>query len=107
MNSVEGISPELLHRYLVVRCKIYADANSIFGITSMLALLSRCGNDKIKVDPVALGKINQMLNTNILNIWEILDEFIYMVQAQAELERLKNCKIDSSCLFRDHYYLPW
>ena len=89
MDSIKGISPEVLHRYLDARHKIDAEANSIFGITSMLALLDRCGDDKIEVDPVALGKINQMLNTNILNIWEILDDFIYLVQAQSELEKRK------------------
>jgi len=46
----------------------------------MLALLDRCGDDTIEIDPVALGKINQKLNKNILTIWEILDDFIYLVQ---------------------------
>ena len=59
-------------------------------MTSMLALLDRCGDDTIEIDPIALGKINQMLNKNILNIWEILDDFIYLVQAKSELEKLKN-----------------
>jgi len=56
----------------------------------MLALLDRCGDDTIEIDPVALGKIYRMLNDNILNIWEILDDFIYLVQAKSELEKLKN-----------------
>jgi len=56
-------------------------------MTSMLALLDRRGDDTIEIDPVALGKINQMLNKNILNIWEILDDFIYLVQAKSELDR--------------------
>ena len=59
-------------------------------MTSMLALLDRCGDDTIEIDPVALGKINQKLNKNILNIWEILDDFIYLVQAKSELEKLNN-----------------
>ena len=57
---------------------------------SMLALLDRYGDDTIEIDPVALGKINQMLNKHIQNIWEILDDFIYLVQAKTELEKLKN-----------------
>ncbi len=52
----------------------------------MLALLETNGDDKIEVDPVAFGKISQMLNKNILNIWEILDDFIYIVQAQSVLD---------------------
>jgi len=53
----------------------------------MLALLETSGDDTIEIDPVTLGKINQMLNKNILNIWEILDDFIYLVQAKSELEK--------------------
>ena len=87
--SIKGISVEMISRYVEMRHKIDTEANSIFGITSMLALLETCGDDKIEVDPVALGKINQRLNKNILNIWEILDDFIYIVQAQSVLATLE------------------
>ena len=73
-----------------MRRKLDVEANSIYSITSMLALLETCGDDRIQVDPVALGKVNQRINSNILNIWEILDEFIYIVQAKLELEELGN-----------------
>lgn len=86
MDRLEGINPELLRRYLEARQRIDTEANSIFAITSMLALMVRCGDDKIEVVHVALGKINQLLNTHILNIWEILDGFIYLVRARAVLE---------------------
>ena len=56
-------------------------------MNSMLALLDWCGDDTIEIDQVAPGKSNQMLNKNILNIWEILDDFIYRVQAKSELEK--------------------
>ena len=88
ISKIGDMSTELLQRYVEMRHKINTEANSIFSITSMLALLDRCGDDTIEVDPVALGKINQMLNKNILNIWEILDDFIYLVQARSELEKL-------------------
>ena len=58
----------------------------------MLGLLETRGNNTIEVDTVALGKINQMLNKNILNIWEILDDFIYLVQAKSELLRIGKVK---------------
>ena len=89
ITKIEGISAEWLHRYVEIRRRIDTEANSIFGITSMLALLETCGDDKIEVDPVALGKINQMLNKNILNIWEILDDFIYIMQAQSVLDEME------------------
>ena len=85
-TEIEGISAELLHRYVETRRRIDLEANSIFSLTSILTLLENCGDDKIEVDPVALGKISQMLNKNILNIWEILDDFIYIVQAQSVLD---------------------
>ena len=87
--KIKGMSTELLQCYVEMRRRIDSEANSIFGITSMLALLETCGDDKIKVDPVALGKINQMLNKNILNIWEILDDFIYIVQAHSVLDEME------------------
>jgi len=90
ISELEGISSEQLHRYVEMRRKIDVEAFSIHSITSMLALHETCGDDSINVDPVTLGKINQMINTHILNIWEILDNFIYIVQAKLELERLES-----------------
>ncbi len=90
ISELEGISSEQLRRYVEMRGKIDVEASFIHSITSMLALHETCGDDSITVDPVALGKINQMINTHILNIWEILDNFIYIVQAKQELEQLDN-----------------
>lgn len=87
-SKIKEISPELLQRYIEMRHRVDIEANAIFSITSMLALLETCGDDTIKVDPVAFGKINQTLNKNILNIWEILDDFIFIIHAKSELERL-------------------
>ena len=88
-SKIAGISAELLHRYVEMRGRIDVEADTIQSITSLLALLETCGDDSIDVDPVALGKINQMLNTSILNIREILDDFIYRLHAQSALERLE------------------
>jgi hypothetical protein len=52
----------------------------------MLALLENCGDDCSDFDPVALGQVNRMMNTNILNIRETLDDFIYIVRAKAEFD---------------------
>jgi len=87
--NIKGISVEMLSSYVETRRRIDAEANSIFGITSMLALLETCGDDKIEIDPAALGYINQTINKNILNIWEILDNFIYIVEAKSALDVLK------------------
>jgi len=90
ISKIAGISPELLRRYVEMRGKVADEADIIHSITSMLALFETSDDEQIVVDPVALGKINQMLNTNILNIWEILDDFIYIVQAELELEKLES-----------------
>ena len=89
LSSTGKLSAEWLHRYVEMRRKLDVEADSIHSITSMLALLETCGDDRIQVDPVALGKVNQRINNNILNIWEILDDFIYIVQAKLELEQLE------------------
>ena len=83
ISKLEGLNIEWLERYVEMRYKFDREANSIFAITSLLELFETCGDDKIEVDPVALGKVNQLLNKNILAIWEILDDFIYIVQAQS------------------------
>ena len=88
-NEIEGISNELLRRYVKMRHRIDTESNNIFSITSILSLLETCGDDKIEVDPIALAKISHILNKNILNIWEILDDFIYIVQAQSVLEEIE------------------
>ena len=95
ISKLEGLDVQWLQRYVEMRDKFDQQANSIFAITSLLEIFETCGDDKIEVDPVALGKIYHMLNKNILNIWEILDDFIYIVQAKSELEKLeKNCNVN-------------
>lgn len=86
MSRIKGISREMLQRYVQMRRKIDVDADVIQGITSMLALLGNCGDDCPDFDPVALGQVNRMMNTNILNIRETLDDFIYIVRAKAEFD---------------------
>ena len=80
MDEIDGITPRQLTRYVEMRHRIDAEANSIYAVTSLVALLESCGDDTLNIDPVALGKIHQTLNKNILNIWEILDDFIYIVR---------------------------
>ena len=84
-SKIKAMSVELLQHYVEMRHKVDVEANSIFAISSVLALFDKSGDDVIEVDPVALGKIHQMLNTNILNICELLEDYISIVQAQLEL----------------------
>ena len=88
-TKISGISSEWIQRYVETRDRIDIEANSIYAVTSLIALLESCGDDTLNLDPVALGKIHQTLNTNILNIWEILDDFIYIVQARMLIEGME------------------
>lgn len=90
LSSTGKLSAEWLHRYVEMRRKLDVEAHSIHSIASMLALFETSGDDKIQLDPVALGKVNQNINHNILNIWEILDDFIYLAQAKLELKQMEN-----------------
>ena len=90
LSSTGKLSAECLHRYVEMRRRFDVEAESIHSITSMLALIETSGDDRIQVDPVALGKVNQKINNNILNIWEILDDFIYLAQAKLEPEQMEN-----------------
>jgi len=86
--NIEGINAEMLSRYVEMRKCIDAEAKTAHSLASMLALIKYCGVDTLEVDPVALGHVNELISNSVLNIWEILDEFIYLVKAKSELERL-------------------
>lgn len=88
IQTIHGVSVEMLFRYVEMRRGIDAEAKTIHSLASLLALLQRSGDDRIEVDPVALGHINEQICTGILNIWEMLDDFIYIVQARSDLERV-------------------
>lgn len=89
ISKLKGLSTEWLKRYVETRRRIDTEANSIYAVTSLIALLESCSDDTLNIDPIALGKIHQTLNTNILNIWEILDDFIYIVQARMLIEGIE------------------
>lgn len=89
VHEIEGINIEMLSRYLEMRNKLNKEANSIFAVTSMLSQYDKFGDDKIEVDPAALGNVHQILNNNILNIWEILENYIPIVQAKLALRKFE------------------
>ena len=86
---IKNINISVLQRYVEMRDKVDNEAETIQSLSSMLALLQYCGDDRVKMDPVALGKIHSMIETSILNIWEFLDDFIYIIEARQVLERKK------------------
>jgi len=82
---IKGVSVEMLRSYVAMRQKIDAEAKTIHSLANLLALFRQCGDDKIQIDPVALGHVHSLIESSILNIWETLDNFIYIVEARQVL----------------------
>jgi len=68
-----------------MRSRIDAEMKTAHSLASMLSLLRQCGDDKLEVDPVALGHVNELICDSVLNVWEQLDTFIYLVEARLQL----------------------
>ena len=51
-------------------------------------MFQHCGDDTLEIDPAALGYTHQIIEKSILNIWEILDDFIYIIEARQVLADL-------------------
>ncbi len=85
---IEGISTEQLQRYVAMRARFDREAKTLSSLTSLLSLLQHCGDDRVEVDPVALGHVHQMMEHCVLNLWEVLDDFIFLSAAQVSLNEL-------------------
>ncbi len=87
---IEGIGHNMLRHYVATRQKIDVDLQMIYSLSHLLESFERYGVDEyVEFDPVALGHVHQIINKSVLNIWEKLDDFIYIVQAQSILEALE------------------
>ena len=83
---IKGVSEDMLRCYVDMRQKVDTEAKTIQSLASLLALLQQCGDDRIQIDPVALGYVQSLIEQSILNIWEMLDDFIYIIEARRMLE---------------------
>ena len=83
---IKGISENMLRSYVDMRQRVDNEAKTIQSLASLLALLQHCGDDGIQIDPVALGYSQSLIEKSILNIWEMLDDFIYIIEARQMLE---------------------
>ena len=84
-NSIEGIDPEVLQRYLEARREITKRADRIVAVSHLLGLLRHC-DGTVEVDPSALAVVADLVDSDICAIQERLDEFIYVVDAEEALE---------------------
>ncbi len=85
MDLTEEVRPELLRRYVAAGDKIRIEANTIFNLTRQL---EQSEADEVTLDPVVLEHISQILITKLVNIWTILDDFVYLIQVQTILDDL-------------------
>ena len=86
MNTIEGISTPMLKKYVQTRMEVAARANSILNLTYLISLLTYCDRDSIPVNPQVLGLLADQINAGINAIIEELDNFIYILDAEKQLE---------------------
>lgn len=78
---------ELLTKYIQARKTIQKKAARINRITHLISLLKNCHDDVISVDPHAMAKMADQINSDTCAILEALDDFIFITDAE---NRLKN-----------------
>jgi len=87
---IEEVSPNMLRHYVATRQKIDMELQMIYSLSHLLASFEKYAIDEsMELDPIALGHVHQIINKSVLNVWEKLDDFIYIVQAKLVLEKLE------------------
>ena len=85
---IKGISHDMLCDYVAKRQKIDAELKTIYSLSHLLAVFeNQVAESIITLDPVAPGHVHQLINKSTLNIWEILDDFIYIVEARTAVKK--------------------
>jgi hypothetical protein len=83
---MEGISNEVLKRYIETREKIDDQINAIAVFTSLLSYYKECTSDLTQVDLYTFGYVNEMLNEKVMDIMDELDEFLPLWDAKAAVQ---------------------
>lgn len=84
---IEGISHEMLSHYVTTRQQIDTELQIIYSLSHLLASFGENAVDaNLELDLDALGQVHQTINTGVLNIWEMLDDFIYLVEAKEHIK---------------------
>jgi hypothetical protein len=87
MMKAEGIDREVLESYVEMRKAVTKHVDRIVAITSLLMLLKHCGDDLIKVSPMALSELADQIDSDACAIQDLLDDFIFQGDAEAILEQ--------------------
>lgn len=83
------ISPQVLRRYVEIRHIIQQDIKTLHALSSVMAMFKEMHDDKVVIDPQAIGRVYELMNHAVSNIWEKLDDFIPLTSAELALEKLK------------------
>lgn len=87
----QEINPQILRQYVEMRARIDAEGETIYSLANLLGLsLRRCEEESLKIDPIALGHIQQIIERSMLKIWSALDDFIGLADAKLALDTLED-----------------
>lgn len=92
-NIIHDLDPKVLRRYLEAREIIDEKADRILNISLILGLLKHCSDDTVQVDAQAFAFFADMINSDICDIVEALNDFIYVLDVTGILSELDRGKI--------------
>jgi hypothetical protein len=86
----KGISHDILCDYVEKHQKIDAELRTIYSLSHLLAVFEdQATHANLTLDKVAPEHVHQLISKSTLNIWEILDDFIYIVEARTTVNENK------------------
>ena len=83
--DLEKMDREVLESYVETRKSITKRVDRVVAVTALLMVLKQCGDDLIKVSPHALANLADQIDQDVCAIQELLDDFIYLVEAEEVL----------------------
>ena len=84
--KADGIDREVLEKYVEMRREVTKRIDRAVALMHLLNLLKGCGDDEIKVSPMALAVVADLVDGDVTSIQEALDDFIYQVEAEEVLD---------------------
>ncbi len=83
--DLETMDREVLEKYVEMRRAVTKRVDRIVAVMHLLGLLEHCSNPAIGVDPSALAVVADLVDADATTIQELLDGFVYVVEAEEVL----------------------
>ncbi len=83
--DLEAMDREMLESYVEMRRAVTKRVDRVVAVTALLMVLKQCGDDLIKVSPHALANLADQIDQDVCAIQELLDDFIYVTEAEEVL----------------------